>query len=162
MVHIFTDGSSCGRRIGPGGWSFVVVKRRSDDWVVTYHQFGGQTIATNNQMELMGPIQAIKWLHRTKLEQATIISDSQYVLKGITEWVHGWKRNGWRSSSGSEVLNKELWQQLYALKQGLDIEWKWVRGHAGNQFNELADKLAKQGKEQYLNKEKRNVKAKTY
>jgi ribonuclease HI len=146
MVQIFTDGSSCGRKIGPGGWAFVVLKKSK----VIHQAFGGIEIATNNQMELMGPIQALKYLHRNDIEKAEIITDSQYVQKGITNWIHGWKRNGWKSSSGSAVLNKELWVKLHALGHGLELDWTWVRGHNGNEFNELADKLAKQGKAKFM------------
>lgn len=146
MVQIFTDGSSCGRKVGPGGWAFVVVKKG----LVLHEDFGGHKIATNNQMELMGPIQALKYMHRKGIEEATLFTDSQYVQKGITNWIHTWRRNGWISSSGSQVLNKELWIKLYALRQGLEVNWQWIRGHDGNEYNELADKLAKQGKSQFM------------
>lgn len=145
MIEIYTDGSSCGNRVGPGGWSYVVVKKGR----IVFQLSGGLEVATNNQMELMGPINALKYLHMRELTNAAIYTDSQYVQKGITEWIHGWRRNGWKSASGEAVKNQDLWKTLHALRQGLSIEWNWVRGHNGNTYNEVADTLAKAAKEKY-------------
>jgi ribonuclease HI len=107
--------------------------------------FGGELATTNNRMELMAVIQALSALKRPC--EVTLFLDSQYVLKGITEWLPGWKAKGWRTASKQPVKNVELWQQLDALVQqsGHQIDWRWVRGHAGNAGNEQADALANKG-----------------
>jgi ribonuclease HI len=140
MIRIYCDGAVT--KEGSGGWAYIVTE---DDKVILMRS-GQADGATNNTMELMGPMQALYDIESVN-EPFTIVSDSQYVIQGITEWIYGWKANGWISSNGSPVKNKELWKELYALSSrfndmGAPITWEWVKGHAGNQFNEMADKLA--------------------
>ncbi|QIG76853.1 ribonuclease HI protein [Rhizobium phage RHph_Y1_11] len=140
MITIYTDGAVT--KEGSGGWAYVV----TEDGKQIAAASGQMDNSTNNTMELMGPISALSAIEHAD-EPFTIISDSQYVVHGITEWIYGWKANGWISSNGTPVKNKELWKELYELVRrfndmGAPITFEWVKGHAGNQFNEIADKLA--------------------
>jgi len=138
-IEIYTDGASKGNP-GPGGWG-VLLKAGGTEKEL----FGGELATTNNRMELMAVIQALSALKRPC--EVTLFLDSQYVLKGITEWLPGWKAKGWRTASKQPVKNVELWQQLDALVQqgGHQIDWRWVRGHNGDPGNERADALANRG-----------------
>lgn len=136
-VVIYTDGA-CKGNPGPGGWGAWL---RSGD-----HQkelFGGEVLTTNQRMELTAAIQAFSAL--TKPCRVTLYSDSRYVLDGITSWIKGWKRNGWRNSAKQPVKNADLWQALDAASAGHEVEWRWVKGHAGDLGNERADALANAG-----------------
>ena len=106
---------------------------------------GGETETTNNRMEMMAAIKALEAIKPGYKGTVTLWTDSTYVLKGITEWIHGWKKRGWKKSDKKPVINKDLWQQLDALNAERDISWKWVKGHAGIEGNERADELARQG-----------------
>jgi len=143
-VEIYTDGA-CKGNPGPGGWGVLM---KSGD--LTKELFGGEKQTTNNRMEMMAVIQGLQALKKPC--QVTLYIDSQYVLKGITEWVKGWKARGWRTASKEPVKNVELWQQLDQLVAtcGHKIEWKWVRGHNGDPGNERADQLANRGVEMAL------------
>lgn len=136
-VTIYSDGA-CKGNPGPGGWGA---------WLSTGgHEkelFGGEPLTTNNRMELTAVIEALASLKRSC--DVTIHTDSQYVRKGITEWIHGWKRRGWRTADGKPVKNAELWQRLDALRELHQVDWRWVRGHAGDPGNERADALANRG-----------------
>lgn len=132
-VLIYTDGG-CDPNPGTGGWAAILIYKGR-----TKELSGGEPNTTNNQMELKAAINALKAL--TKRCAVTLHTDSQYVQRGITEWLPGWKRRGWLRSGG-KVKNLELWQELDALAQKHDIEWRWVRGHAGNLYNERCDELA--------------------
>ncbi|QIG66691.1 ribonuclease HI protein [Rhizobium phage RHph_TM16] len=136
-IVIYTDGAVT--KEGSGGWAYVV----TEDGKQIRAASGQEDGATNNTMELMGPIMALSDILDVD-EPITIISDSQYVVKGINEYIYGWKLNGWTTSNNTPVKNKEHWKRLWELKQGLGVEvtFDWVKGHAGNQFNEIADKLA--------------------
>jgi ribonuclease HI len=138
-IEIYTDGA-CKGNPGPGGWG-VLLKAGGTEKEL----FGGELATTNNRMELMAVIQALSALKRPC--EVTLFLDSQYVLKGITEWLPGWKSKGWRTASKQPVKNVELWQQLDALVQegGHRIDWRWVRGHNGDPGNERADALANRG-----------------
>ena len=138
-IEIYTDGA-CKGNPGPGGWG-VLLKAGGTEKEL----FGGEMATTNNRMELMAVIQALSALKRPG--EVTLFLDSQYVLKGITEWLPGWKAKGWRTASKQPVKNVELWQQLDALVQqgGHRIDWRWVRGHNGDPGNERADALANRG-----------------
>lgn len=138
LVKIYTDGA-CRGNPGPGGWGAVLIY---GDKVKKLH--GGETETTNNRMELTAVIKALECLkgNRWPLE---ITSDSKYVLQGITEWIEGWKKRGWRSASKKPVMNVDLWQQLDVLVQPHEISWQWVKGHSGHPENELADQLANKG-----------------
>ncbi len=136
-VIIYSDGA-CSGNPGPGGWGAVLIygdKRREIQ--------GGDPQTTNNRMELMGAMEALNALTRPcAVEMHT---DSEYVRKGITEWIHKWKTNGWRTAGKEPVKNADLWQALDAARQRHDITWRWVKGHAGDPENERADELAREG-----------------
>jgi ribonuclease HI len=138
-IEIYTDGA-CKGNPGPGGWG-VLLKSGSTEKEL----FGGEPNTTNNRMEMMAVIQALEALKRPC--KVKLHLDSKYVLQGITEWIHGWKARGWRTASKEPVKNVELWQRLDALVSsgGHDIEWLWVKGHAGDPGNERADALANKG-----------------
>ena len=145
-LFAITDGA-CSGNPGPGGWG-VVLQARNDLGIVKEHQLnGGAANTTNNQMELMAAICALEALDRAS--KITVITDSIYVKNGITSWVHGWKRNGWRTTNKKPVKNVELWQRLDAAQERHSVTWEWVKGHAGHPENERADELARQGMEQF-------------
>jgi ribonuclease HI len=143
-VVIYTDGA-CKGNPGPGGWG---VRLQSGQHV--HELFGGELETTNNRMELTAVIEALKALKRPC--KVTLFLDSEYVRKGITEWIHGWKAKGWRTAAKQPVKNVELWQALdhVVSTAGHHIEWRWVKGHAGDPGNERADALANQGVDQVL------------
>lgn len=143
-VDIYTDGA-CKGNPGPGGWGVLL---RSAD--AQKHLFGGERQTTNNRMEMQAVIEGLKALKRPC--KVNLHVDSQYVLKGMTEWLPGWKARGWKTAGREPVKNADLWQQLDALVQasGHDIAWHWVRGHNGDAGNEMADALANQGVAQAL------------
>ncbi|QEI05315.1 ribonuclease HI [Pigmentiphaga aceris] len=136
-VEIWTDGA-CKGNPGVGGWGALM---RTGPHEKTL--FGGETLTTNNRMELTGVIEALKAL--TRPCNVVIHTDSQYVQKGISEWISGWKRRGWITSDKKPVKNADLWKQLDELAVKHTVQWKWVRGHAGDPGNERADELANQG-----------------
>jgi ribonuclease HI len=133
-IEVFTDGA-CRGNPGPGGWAALV---RQDGVEQMYA--GAEPLTTNNQMELMAAIQGLEQLasHST----VSLTTDSQYVRQGITQWIHGWKRNGWKTSQRQPVKNQELWQRLDAAVADHDVEWHWVKGHSGHRENELVDEAA--------------------
>ncbi len=139
LIHIYTDGA-CKGNPGPGGWG-VLLKLGDTEKEL----FGGERETTNNRMEMMAVIQGLSALKKPCI--VTLFLDSQYVLKGITEWLPGWKAKGWRTAAKQPVKNVDLWQQLDALVAGggHQIEWRWVKGHAGDPGNERADALANKG-----------------
>jgi len=136
-VIIYTDGA-CKGNPGPGGWG-VVLRYGSN----TRTLWGGERDTTNNRMELMAAIQALAALKRPC--EVDLYTDSQYVRKGITEWLPKWKRNGWRTASRTPVRNEDLWRRLDELTARHRVHWHWVRGHTGVAGNELADELANRG-----------------
>jgi ribonuclease HI len=136
-VLIYTDGA-CKGNPGPGGWG---VWLRSGDHARELS--GGELLTTNQRMELTAAIQALTAL--TRPCDVVLYTDSTYVLKGITEWIHGWKRNGWKNSAKKPVANADLWQALDAARTPHDIDWRWVKGHSGDEGNERADELANAG-----------------
>ena len=137
LVEIYTDGA-CKGNPGPGGWGALLRWKDSERRLK-----GGQPMTTNNQMELMAVIEALRSLNRPM--QIRITTDSQYVKNGITKWINGWKRNGWQTAAKQPVKNKELWQQLDEQVKLHEITWAWVKGHSGHPENELADQLANEG-----------------
>ena len=139
-VEMYTDGA-CKGNPGRGGWG--VLLRYGDKEKELY---GGEPETTNNRMELMAVIKGLEALKRPV--QVRIVTDSQYVKNGITRWIAGWRRNGWRTASRQPVKNRDLWERLDALLQDHEVEWRWVRGHAGHAENERADALANRGAEE--------------
>ena len=143
-IEIYTDGA-CKGNPGPGGWGVLLKSQGTQKEL-----FGGELVTTNNRMELTAVIEALLALKRPC--QVTLHADSQYVLKGITEWLAGWKARGWKTAARQPVKNVDLWQRLDALVNtaGHQIDWRWVRGHDGDPGNEHADALANRGVEQVL------------
>jgi len=133
-VEIFTDGA-CRNNPGPGGWG-VLLKQGSRERTLS----GAESSTTNNRMELMAAIQGLAALKRACHVELT--TDSQYVRKGITEWIHGWQKNGWKTSAKKPVKNADLWQALLQEVARHQVEWHWVKGHSGHRENEIADQLA--------------------
>ncbi|HZZ31282.1 MAG TPA: ribonuclease HI [Phenylobacterium sp.] len=141
-VVIHTDGA-CSGNPGPGGWGAVLHYGGKQKELS-----GGDLQTTNNRMELMAAIQALEVLTRPcKVELHT---DSQYVQKGIHEWIHGWKKRGWLTADKKPVKNDDLWKRLDAARARHDVDWRWIKGHAGHEFNERADALARRGMEETL------------
>jgi ribonuclease HI len=144
-MQIYTDGG-CSGNPGPGGWAFVFVSdvNKVDDGFIR-EKWGGERSTTNNRMELTAVINALQEAGSSTSEKFTISTDSQYVKKGITEWIHNWKANGWKTSGKAPVKNQDLWQKLDALNSSLSPEWRWVKGHAGDKWNERCDALTQTG-----------------
>ena len=141
QVEIFTDGA-CKGNPGPGGWAAIV---RSGDHEKEVS--GGEPLTTNNRMELLAAIRGLEALKRPC--SVDLYTDSIYVRDGITKWIHGWKRNGWKTADRKPVKNAELWQELVEAAAPHRVEWHWVRGHAGHPENERADQLACAAAEQF-------------
>ena len=141
-VEIYTDGA-CRGNPGPGGWGAVLMYGEK-----TKEMYGGENNTTNNRMELMAAIRALEALNRGC--ELTLYTDSQYVRKGITEWIMNWKKRGWKTAAKKPVKNADLWQLLDEQVNKHNVNWVWVKGHAGNEGNELADDLANKGVDQVL------------
>ena len=140
-VEIWTDGA-CSGNPGPGGWGALLRYGEHEKEL-----FGGEAETTNNRMELLAAINALNELKKPcKVELTT---DSQYVKGGITGWIHGWKKNGWKTSAKKPVKNEDLWKALDEAVNRHDVNWNWVKGHAGHPENERADELARRGMEDY-------------
>ena len=136
-IYIYSDGA-CKGNPGPGGWGALLVADGHRKEIC-----GGEPNTTNNRMEMTAVIRALELLKRPSTVE--VHTDSQYVQKGISEWLPGWKQRNWRTASGKPVKNQDLWQRLDALSQQHHVEWRWVRGHNGHTENERADVLANQG-----------------
>ncbi len=137
QVTIYTDGA-CKGNPGPGGWGAWLSSGGHDKEL-----FGGERETTNNRMELTAPIEALASLKRSC--EVVVYLDSEYVRKGITEWILNWQRRGWKTADGKPVKNADLWMRLDALRKLHSVEWRWVKGHAGDPGNERADMLANKG-----------------
>ncbi len=144
IVEIYSDGA-CKGNPGPGGWGVLLRFRGKEKSL-----FGGERETTNNRMELMAAIQGLTALNRRC--KVVVYTDSQYVMNGIREWIHNWKKRGWKTASKEPVKNVDLWQLLDEARSRHDVEWVWVKGHAGHEFNERADALANQGVDSVLGK----------
>jgi len=148
-LFAYTDGA-CSGNPGPGGWGVLLIARNGDTVVRSRDLSGGEADTTNNRMELMAAISALESL--TRPSAITIVTDSTYVKNGITGWIHGWKRNNWRTASKKPVKNADLWQRLDAAQDRHDVTWAWIKGHAGHAENERADELARDGMEPFKNR----------
>jgi ribonuclease HI len=135
LVQIWTDGA-CSGNPGPGGWGAVLKYGETEKDLS-----GGEADTTNNRMELMAAIEALNALKRHA--RVRLHTDSKYVMDGLTKWIHGWKRNGWKTADKKPVKNADLWQRLDEANQRHQVEWRWVKGHAGDPMNERADALAR-------------------
>ena len=142
LINIYADGG-CRGNPGPGGWGVLMQSGENSKEL-----WGGEANTTNNRMELTAVIRALEALKRPTA--AHIHTDSQYVQKGISQWIHNWKRNGWRTADKKPVKNAELWQRLDELSQTHELKWLWVKGHAGHPGNERADALANRGIDELL------------
>lgn len=141
-LFAYTDGA-CSGNPGPGGWG-VLLRAVAGDTIVKERELcGGETETTNNRMELLAAINALESLSRPS--SITVVTDSAYVKNGVTGWIHGWKRNGWKTAAKKPVKNAELWQRLDTAQARHDVTWKWVKGHSGHPENERADELAREG-----------------
>lgn len=144
MTRLFawTDGA-CSGNPGPGGWG-VLLRAMDGERIVKERELqGGEAATTNNRMELMAAISALETL--TRPSEITITTDSAYVKNGVSQWIHGWKKNGWRTAGKKPVKNIELWQRLDEARARHKVEWCWIKGHAGHAENERADELARAG-----------------
>lgn len=141
-LYAWTDGA-CSGNPGPGGWG-VLMRALEGETVLKERELqGGEAATTNNRMELMAAISALEAL--TRPSTIVIVTDSNYVKNGVTQWIHGWKRNGWKTADRKPVKNVELWQRLDAAQAAHNVEWRWIKGHAGHAENERADELARAG-----------------
>ena len=145
-LKAFTDGA-CSGNPGPGGWGVVLQAIHAGELVKERELSGGAGETTNNQMELMAAISALETLDRAST--ITVVTDSSYVKDGVSTWIHGWKRNGWKTAAKKPVKNVELWQRLDAAQARHNVMWEWVKGHSGHPENERADALARAGMEPY-------------
>ena len=141
-LFAYTDGA-CSGNPGPGGWGVLLIARDGDSVLKTRELQGGEADTTNNRMELLAAIEALNALERAS--EITVVTDSAYVKNGVTGWIHGWKRNGWKTSNKKPVKNVDLWQALDAAQTGHQVTWEWIKGHAGHEENERADELARAG-----------------
>lgn len=141
-VDLYTDGA-CSGNPGPGGWGVLMLYKGNEREL-----YGGESATTNNRMELMAAIQGLEALKRGV--KVRIHTDSTYVKDGITKWIHGWKKNGWKTSAKKPVKNAELWQRLEAAIERHEVSWHWVKGHSDHPENDRADALARQGMAPYL------------
>ena len=142
IVEVYTDGA-CRGNPGPGGWGMFLRYGETEK-----EMYGGEAETTNNRMELMAAIQALENL--TRECKVVLTTDSEYVRKGITEWMANWKKRGWKTASKQPVKNKDLWQRLDKAATQHQVEWHWVRGHTGHPENERADELANKGIDELL------------
>ncbi|MDA1153129.1 ribonuclease HI [Yoonia sp.] len=145
-LYAYTDGA-CSGNPGPGGWGALLIARDGDKVVKERALSGGEADTTNNRMELLAAISALETLGRATA--ITIVTDSAYVKDGITSWIHGWKKRGWKTSANKPVKNEDLWRRLDSAVAQHQVRWEWVKGHAGHVENERADELARAGMAPY-------------
>ena len=145
-LFAYTDGA-CSGNPGPGGWGTILIAYDGNDEVRKRELNGGSALTTNNQLELMAAIAALEALERPST--LTVVTDSVYVKDGITKWIFGWKKKGWKTAANKPVKNEELWKRLDAATARHNVTWEWVKGHAGHPENERADELARAGMAPY-------------
>ena len=136
-ITVYTDGG-CSGNPGPGGWAYII--RTSEG---TEYGSGGDPSTTNNRMELTAVISALRAVRAMPRVPVTVHTDSRYVQLGISDWIRGWVRNGWKTSDKKPVKNRDLWQTLLSLTEGIDVTWRWVRGHDGVELNEECDAMVR-------------------
>ncbi|MCE6959903.1 ribonuclease HI [Cereibacter sphaeroides] len=141
-LFAYTDGA-CSGNPGPGGWGVLMLARAGEAVVKERTLSGGEQLTTNNRMELLAAISALEALSRPA--EITIVTDSAYVKNGVTTWIHGWKKNGWKTADRKPVKNADLWERLDAAQKRHKVTWRWIKGHAGHAENERADELARAG-----------------
>lgn len=141
-LFAYTDGA-CSGNPGPGGWGALLIARNGETVLKERELKGGEADTTNNRMELLAAINALEALERPSA--ITLVTDSAYVKNGVESWIHGWKRNGWKTSNKKPVKNVDLWQRLDEARQRHNVTWEWIKGHAGHPENERADELARAG-----------------
>lgn len=146
QIYAYTDGA-CSGNPGPGGWGAILIAKDGDTVLKERELKGGEAQTTNNRMELLAAIHSLETLERPAV--VTVVTDSAYVKGGITEWIHGWKRRGWKTAAKKPVKNVELWQRLDEAAARHSVTWEWVKGHAGHPENERADELARAGMEPF-------------
>ena len=147
-IIAYTDGA-CSGNPGPGGWGLYLKAENENGEIVKENEFYGTDVyTTNNRMELLGAIKAMEKLKKKNGVSLTIRTDSTYVRKGITEWLSNWKKNNWRKSDKKPVENKDLWELLDKIVAKHSVNWEWVKGHSGEQGNEIADELARKGRDE--------------
>ncbi len=139
-LFAYTDGA-CSGNPGPGGWGAVLEARDGATLIKSRELSGGEAETTNNRMEMMAAIVVLETLERPSA--LTVVTDSTYLKDGITGWIHGWKQNGWKTSSRKPVKNTDLWQRLDTAQARHQVKWEWIKGHAGHEQNERADRLAR-------------------
>jgi ribonuclease HI len=139
-IKVYTDGA-CKGNPGPGGWG-VYIQSNEDEKEL----YGGNPETTNNQMEMQAALEALKYL-KDEDEVIELYTDSNYLRQGITEWIHNWKKNNWKTAAKKPVANRDLWIEISDLNEKMTVEWNWVKGHAGDPGNERADELANMGAE---------------
>jgi ribonuclease HI len=145
-LFAYTDGA-CSGNPGPGGWGVLMIAREGETVVKTRELNGGEADTTNNRMELLAAISALEALKRDT--EITVVTDSAYVKNGVSQWIHGWKRNGWKTADKKPVKNVDLWQRLDEARARHRVTWEWIKGHAGHPENERADELARAGMAPY-------------
>ena len=148
-LYAYTDGA-CSGNPGPGGWGVLLIARDGQYVLKEKELCGGEADTTNNRMELLAAINALEALERAS--SITVVTDSTYVKNGVTGWIHGWKRNGWRTAAKKPVKNADLWQALDAAQARHEVQWEWIKGHAGHDENERADALARRGMDPFKSK----------
>ncbi|MDR3167767.1 MAG: ribonuclease HI [Treponema sp.] len=171
-IKIYTDGG-CSGNPGPGGWAYMIIRDNSpnrksgshpqdkpsrskkEEAEIIAENYGAELDTTNNRMELTAAMAALEALSKIKLPspEVTVFTDSQYVQKGMSAWIKSWKRNGWRTGDRKPVKNRDLWEQLDKLAVNFLIDWQWVKGHAGNEYNERCDQMTKRAVASLLGKE---------
>lgn len=145
-LFAYTDGA-CSGNPGPGGWGVLLLAMDGETLVKERELSGGEPDTTNNRMELLAAITALESL--TRASKLTVVTDSAYVKNGITAWMFGWKKNGWRTAAKKPVKNADLWKRLDEAAARHEVTWEWIKGHAGHPENERADELARQGMAPY-------------
>lgn len=154
-IHLYTDGA-CSGNPGPGGWGVLLLAKEGDAILKERELSGGAAQTTNNRMELQAALEGLNAIERPST--LTVFTDSIYVKDGMTKWLAGWKARGWKTAGKSAVKNEDLWQRLDEASQRHDIDWVWVKGHAGHPENERADALARQGMAPFLRQDDPSLK----